>query len=217
MTYDEYSEAPHSWTETYLVAIEKEGGNRMLFSTISDTISFDIGEKGMESIATASGGRLPKFSPEADTTISLEIYPLAAGNYWNSTGEEAAGFFDLLHTIDTDDYDPLGGGSYYQSYTNDRTRTRFRMTVMWTNDTSATDATAAIAEGSYAAERITLCGYFTKVEPSFDDDILSASLTMTVPAFKKDGTGNIRIDSTDDSSEDNMPAWSSFTSSTNFD
>ncbi len=216
MTYSDYSAAPKTWTETYIVAIEKEGGNRILFSTIADTISFDPGEKGFESVATASGGRLPKFSPETDTTMTLDIYPLAAGNYWSSTGEEAAGFFDLLNTIDTDDYDPAGGGSYYQSYTNDRTRTRYRLTVMWTNDTSATDPTAAIDAGGYAAERITLCGYFTKVEPSFDDDILSATVTMTVPAFKKDGTGNVRIDSTDDSSQDNMPAWSSFTSSTNF-
>lgn len=220
MAYSGYGKAPEVWTEEALVCIEQEdaaaGDGKLYFKTITDTVDFDLGEKGMESIATIGGGRLAKFSPETDSTVTLELFPIAAGNYWSSSCEEGAGFYDLLNSH-AGTYDPAAvAGSAYQAIVNDHTRTRYRLTVLWTNDTSATDPTAAIVSGNYAALRISCCGWFTKVSPSFTDDSLKVTATMKIPAFKKDATANIQVASTDKSSTTNITALATFTSTTNF-
>ncbi len=217
MGYSAYGKAPSAWSETALVTISEEGGNDIHFRTITDTIDFDLGEKGFDTIGTVYGGKLVKFTPQTDSTVTLDLYPVAAGSYWSSSGEEAAGFFDLLHTRSAT-YDPGNPSSAvaYQAITSDTTRTRYRIAVLWTNDTATTSAMAALTSGNYAGLRIACCGWFTKVAPSFTDDILKVTVTMKIPALKKDTTANIQVASTDKSSVTNLTALVAFASSTNF-
>ncbi len=81
-----------AWIETCLIGIAKIGGEEVQFSSITETSDFDIGEKDIEGMALVNGGRVTKWSPEGDSTITFEAYPLEAG-----AGE---GFFDLLHDED---------------------------------------------------------------------------------------------------------------------
>ncbi len=78
-----------AWMEKCLVGISVIGGEEVQFDSITETADFDIGEKDIEGIPLVNGGRMTKWTPEGDSTITFEAYPLEAG-----AGE---GFFDLLH------------------------------------------------------------------------------------------------------------------------
>ena len=81
--------ADDAWMETCLVGISKIGGEEVQFQSITETADFDIGEKDIEGLALVNGGRVTKWNPEGDSSITFEAYPMEAG-----AGE---GFFDLLH------------------------------------------------------------------------------------------------------------------------
>jgi hypothetical protein len=217
MSYDDYGTAPEMWSERALVSLSMENGNTVHFTTITDTVDLDLGDKDFDTVSPVSGGRLIKFTPEGDSTVTLDLYPIAAGNDWGTDGEEAAGFYDLLHTRDKD-YDPQDESEAvtFQEITTQLNRQRFRLTLLWTNDTSLSDATVELTSGDYAGLRVSLCGYFTKVAPSFTDDEFKVSVTMKIPPFKKNGDSNIQISSTDKSSVTNLTALDSFTSTDNF-
>ena len=81
--------ADDAWMEECLIGISVIAGEEVQFASISETADFDIGEKDIEGLALVNGGRVTKHTPEGDSSITFEVYPLEAG-----AGE---GFFDLLH------------------------------------------------------------------------------------------------------------------------
>jgi len=81
--------ADDAWMEKCLIGISVIAGEEVQFASLMETGDFDIGDKDIEGLALTNGGRVTKFTPEADSTITFEAYPLEAG-----AGE---GFFDLLH------------------------------------------------------------------------------------------------------------------------
>jgi len=78
-----------AWMEECLVGISVIAGEEVQFASIIQTVDLDIGEKDIEGLALVNGGRVTKWTPEGDSTITFEAYPLETG-----AGE---GFFDLLH------------------------------------------------------------------------------------------------------------------------
>lgn len=184
--------APDAWTETCLIAITKEGSSSdVAFASLTETIDIDTGEKDMEGIANLAGGRIVKFSPEGDTTITFEAYTTEVGTDTGTTGK---GFFDLMFD-DTDAVQPL---SIPATAAGARARDRYRVAILWTDNTSETDATAAVVTAYYAKRFYAKNGYFTSVKPSFTDGILKISATFKVVPFDKAGTSrNITIESVD--------------------
>ena len=81
--------ADDAWMENCLVGISVIAGEEVQFASKTETAEFDIGEKDIEGLALTNGGRVTKWNPEGDSTITFEAYPMEAG-----AGE---GFFDLLH------------------------------------------------------------------------------------------------------------------------
>ena len=81
-----------AWMEESLISISKIGGDEVQFSSLMETADFDIGDKDIEGIPLVNGGRVTKWTPEADSTVTFEAYSLESG-----AGE---GFFDLLHVDD---------------------------------------------------------------------------------------------------------------------
>ena len=81
--------ADDAWLEECLIGISVIAGEEVQFASLAETSDFDIGEKDVEGLVLSNGGRVTKFIPEGDSTITFEAYPLEAG-----AGE---GFFDLLH------------------------------------------------------------------------------------------------------------------------
>ncbi len=194
------------WMETCLIGISKIGGSDIQFAALTETVDFDIGEKDIEGVALVNGGRITKWSPEGDSSITFEAYPLEAGTQTGTTGN---GFFDLLHSVDAST--PL-------RISNDRNRDKYRVLVMWTNDSGVTTA-QSITTDTHSALRIGMAdGHFTSVKPSFTDGILKYTVTFKVAAFDKAGNSNIMMESCAGADgTDILPAIASYTTSAKFD
>jgi len=175
-----------AWSETALIGITgHDDDNDMNFHAITETVDIDIGDKDFDTIATLSGGRLIKFTPQEPTTITLEAYPVEAGTDSGTTGK---GFFDLMHTQDA---------SEPQDIDVDRVRTQYRIAILWTNNTSITAANQLVGT-AYAGLRVVAAdGYFTSVKPSYTDGILKFTVVYKVPPFDSSGSANVVIQSTD--------------------
>lgn len=196
------------WQETALVSITAQSGTDVIFQALTETIDIDLGAKDFDQIVLANGGRLSAYTPETETTITLEAYPLEVGSEDISAATTGSGFFDLLHAEDTTQ--PL-------SIDNTRTRNQYRMSVMWTDDTSITIAADAISTGSgYQAIRVSGAnGFITSVKPSFTDGKLKFTISFKVSAFDKSGNAQIRLESCDGANTASLlPALASYTSTT---
>jgi len=188
------------WSETALVAIAAQAGGDMAFQAITETVDIDIGDKDFDVIATLSGGRLVKFTPQEPTTITLEAYPVYANTASGTTGQ---GFFGMMNTEDATE--PL-------DVDVDRVRSKHRIAIMWTDSVSITTANAQVGTGTYCMRVVASDGYFTSVKPSYTDGILKFTVTYKVPPFDSSGTANIAIQSTDASAT--LTALQSYTVTT---
>lgn len=196
--------ANDTWSEIGLVSITTLSGSAVEFKTLTETVDIDIGDKEFDVIPTLAGGRLVKFTPEEPIEITLEAYPVEAGT---DTGAVGKGFFDLLHTADA---------SQPVAISVDRTRTKHRMSILWTDKTSPTTAEDALVSASTESGlRIMAAdGYFTSAKPSFTDGVLKWTVKFKAPAFDKSGTANIKIESTDGTVD--MPAPAAYGASSKF-
>lgn len=196
---------PDLWSETALIAISAQGGTNVKFACMTETVDIDIGDKDFDVIAGLCGSRMVKFNPQDVTTITLEAYPLEAGTMnLTATTLSGTGFFDLMNTVDT--AQPL-------TIPVDRTRTPYRIAIMWTDKTSETDATAAITAPTNTALRIVAAdGYFTSVKPSFTDKVLKFTVNYKVPPFDADGSANIKMESVAGSATATLTSLASYTS-----
>jgi hypothetical protein len=202
-----------AWSEIAWISIAPQGYGELTFQAITETIDPDIGEWNVEWIPTLSGGRCKKSMPQEDTTITLEMYPVEVGTSggWpdqtTTTSKVGNGVFDIFDGVE-DTSQPL-------SVIVDRTtRLPIRMTILWTDDETVTDATQQIASGG-SAERFSFAdGYLTAVKPSFTDGVLKFTVTAKFPASDKDGNGCQKYDSTDGSAT--MAALNRYTATTKF-
>ncbi len=202
MTADAIDDA---WMETCLIAISALDGADVAFAGLTETVDFDLGEKDIEGVPLVNGGRVTKWSPEGDKTITMEAYPMEAGTDSGVTGK---GFYDLLHSQDA--VVPI-------RILNDHTRTKYRILVLWTNDSTAVTA-QSITAANASALRIGLAdGHFTSVKPSFTDGILKFTIIYKCAAFDKAADSNVMMESAAGSSgTDLLPAIASYTSSNKF-
>ena len=194
-----------AWMETCLIAISLQGGSDLQFAGVTETVDFDIGEKDIEGIPLVNGGRVTKWAPEGDSSITFEAYPLQAGT---DTGTSGLGFYDLMHSVDA---------SVPIRVINDRDRDKYRVLVMWTNDPTPTTA-QAVTSNTFSALRIGMAdGHFTSVKPSFTDGMLKFTVTFKVAAFDKTAGGNVMMEScAGTTAGDILPAIASYTTSYKF-
>jgi len=176
--------APDAWREVALVNIN-DGTTDIDVATIVETIDFDQGDKDGEGVPNVKGGRIWKFTPEADTSITFEGYPISTGD---KDGTTATGLSLFFHG-GTDATPPF-------SVINSRTRNTFTVTVMYTDGT-ATSATSSVLSGNFAYRLNFANCYFVSCKPSFTDQILKATFKFKCPAFTKAGVGNITEDAAD--------------------
>ena len=198
-----------AWMETCLISISKVGKNDVQFAGLTETVDFDIGEKDIEGLPILNGGRLTKWTPEGDSSVTFEAYPLEAGTLSNEVGAVGTGFFDLLHEVDST-APPM-------RIANSRNRDKYRVLVLWTNDPNAASG-HSVTHDTYSALRIGMAdGYFTSVKPSFTDGIQKWTVTFKVTAFDKSAASNVMIESCAGASgTDILPAIGSYTTSAKF-
>ncbi len=195
-----------AWQEECLIAISKIGGSDIQFAGITETVDLDLGEKDIEGVPLVNGGRVTKFTPEGDSTITFEAYPLEAGTDTGTTGH---GFFDLLNEVDA---------TVPIRVKNSRTRDKYRVLIMWTNDSTATGAESTTAANASALRVGLAGGHFTSVKPSFTDGILKFTVTYKTAAFDKSGDSNVMMESAAGAdASDVLPAIGAYTTSNKFD
>lgn len=194
--------ASDSWSEIGYCSITAQSGSAVEFRTLTETVDIDIGDKDFDAIPIINGGRVVKFNPQEDTEITLEAYPVEAGTVSGAVGY---GFFDLLNTQDSSQ--PL-------VIPVDHTRSKYRMSLLWTDATDVTTAEDTVS-GAKAGLRIMAAdGFFTSAKPSFTDGVLKWTVKYKVPAFDKNAAANVKIESTDGSA--NLSGASAYTSSNKF-
>lgn len=190
-----------AWMESCLVSISLLNGTEAKFQSLTETVDLDIGEKDTEGKPLVSGGRITVWKPEGDSSVTLECYPLEAGTDTGTTGK---GFFDLLH--------PPADASQPLRITNNRTRTKARIVLLWTNGV-ATSASAITLAGESGMRIAMANGHITSVKESFTDGVLKATVVYKTSAFNKAGTvGQVIFESVDGSAANVLPAIAAYTS-----
>ncbi len=187
-----FTTQPDAWTDTCLITIAKlnQGGTSVNIEANAMTETIDIAEPDYpgEGIPTLAGARVWKQSPQEDGEITVEFYPVQLATTANNLGL----------------FEQYGGGTYTSSEPRqtdtswgigiDRTRDRFAVVIMWTNDnvsgsepTSATDTTDTASD---AARFVALSCRMISHKADFTDGMLKVTATFKFPAM--DTTGAIR-------------------------
>jgi hypothetical protein len=204
--------AATSWTEVAYVTITAQSGTDVDFCSISESINIDEGERPVETNYTLCGGKIIRTMVQGDTTVTLKAYPTQAGT--PGTATVGKGFHDMFY--DSAVTDSVTTGQIEVNNTRG-TRKKFRLSVLWTNDSSSNSALRQVVSPTYAALRWTgRNGYITKIAPSFEaNGQLAFDVTFLFPSNQADGTCNIQVESI--SGEDataTMTTLSSYTSDT---
>ncbi len=189
---------PDAWKEVCLIGIipESPTGEIAFAGMTEDITAMDWGDKEIEGIPLVNGGRVVKFTPMGDESITLKVYPVDA--LVDSSGT-AAGVSQLFHP-------QYSGGVFAEDTSipvvvdNSRYRHKHGIIILWAETLPAT--AGALPAASKTAYRIQIINaYMTRYKPSFDDKTFSAEITFKWTPFAKDGTRNKREESTDGSAQ----------------
>ncbi len=183
---------PDAWTEFFLLGLTREVGgvtaSEVQFAGITEDITgMEWGEKDIEGIALANGGRVTRKVPMTDESITFKVYPIDAEL-------DGDGIVQNFHPQATDDT------SVPIVVENKKERTKHKLVLLWSTGLPA--AASTIPDSLEPAFRIQVINaYMTRYIPSFDGKISSAEMTFKWVPFQKDGTGNKREESTDGSAQ----------------
>ncbi len=204
---------PDAWEELALVSVTKfDASSPVAVQCAAMTETVDISEPDYpgESIPSLAGGRVWKQSPQEDGEITLEIYPIELDTGTNNVGlfeQFVGGAFTSSEPRSTDTAWPVG---------IQRARDRYRVTVLWTNDTTPpATAETAVASGSEGLRFSAMLCRIISHKTEFTDGVVKTTVTFKFPAMNKIGdTMAFRWDSCDNSAAmaalsayDNEDSW----------
>ena len=187
-----------SWTEFCRIGIIPEaypaasgGGAEIQFAGLTEEISgIDFGDREVEGIVLANGGRIIKPSPMGDESITLKVYPVdVALDDESGTALAANGVAQLFH--------PQAAESATAPLvvSNSIYRRRFGIILLWSETLPAKAGSLPAAD--LATYRIQIVNaYMTAYKLNYDDKQLSAEITFKWAPFNKLAVGNKREEST---------------------
>jgi hypothetical protein len=174
---------PESWQEVAILTI-KNGSTKTNFALLTESFEVNNGEKAVEGLATVSGGRIMKWTPEGDTEVTCKIVPVGVGKSNDTTAD---GFWGL--------FQPGAGTTDPIMASSSKTRTLYSVAIMWTSSALA-DAFTSSATSAAATRFVMKNAYITKLTHSFGtSDGLMADMTLKCGAYDKSGNPNIVWDS----------------------
>lgn len=188
---------PDAWHEMFLFSIQVKGGTAIEYAGITEDITgFDFGDKDVEGVAIANGGRVMKWTPQADESVTVKVWPTDA----KLTGD---GVVQLFHPQTADDAtDPI-------LVQNTRLRDTYQIIFSWFEDIESFSVAGSVSTADKAAYRMTAKNvYMTSYKPSLEDKNLSAEVTFKWGPFAKDATSNKKEESTSSTA---IPAATSYT------
>ncbi len=194
---------PDAWEEVALVSVELLGSStEVQFMATTETIDISEPDYPGEGIATTSGGRIWKQSPQEDGEITLELYPIeldttsGVGLFQQFVGSDpdSAGTYDTSEPLTT-----AGHSGYSYNAGVMFPREKFRVCILWTNDPAETIANADTAANTEALKFTAMGCRIVSHKTSFADGIVKTTATFKFPAMNKAGTLKMfRWDSGDD-------------------
>lgn len=183
-----------AWQVRAAITID-DGTTAVNIQALSEDIEVDIPEREFDKVDLLDDNQIAKHGGLGICTITINGYTLEAGTTAAGT---ATGFWDIFAKLPkADDTDPIGQGTWDGAITN--IRTRYRVSILLTNDDSTAGTTAVQSGNTYAGKRIMLAdcfcvkggpsGSFSASEPQKD------VLIFKGVAIDKAGAGNIKIES----------------------
>jgi len=196
MTFDTHS-------ERCLVAIQPIGAIYVInLGALVTSFQINGGEKGAEGIALMNGGRVTRFLPQSDFELSFDAF---------FVGIDADGGADFGVSQQFNDPANLDLTEPYK-INSSRTRKKFRVTILWLEDSSVTNAETAPTTGM--AERVSfVASYSVNDNISFMDLIKQNTFKFNVSPFDIDGAANIQHESTTDSASKALTSLDAYTTS----
>lgn len=194
-------DSPHAWQETVLISLtpQADGSGSSTdyeFAARTKDISIGTGNKPVEGVPINNGGRVYKTSPEEDAEWTFsECYFI--GLETTTTDYSVAQFFENPSNIDTSDP---------RSVTDSRQRQKFRVSLTWTDDTSATSGAGATTAGDESYRIAVADAYITGFTEEWGDGILTAEFTVKIPPFDISGTANRKRDHVGDGAASGLSA-----------
>jgi len=184
---------PDAWEETALVTIARFGASTAIqaksnFAAITETIDISEPDYSGEGVPTLAGGRVWKQSPQEDGEITLELYPIQASA---GDAEHNLGLFQQFVGISGDTaYDtaePISTDTSWPVSIN-RQRSRFAVSILWTNDTTPpTDAMGTTAGSTDSLRFSAISCRMISHKTAFTDGIVKTTVTFKFPAMNKAG------------------------------
>lgn len=208
-----------SWSETALVTLNIQGvSGDFHMQCMTETIDVDWGEKGVDSVPTVCGGRIAKFNPEEDTTLTLEGYPLNAG-FVEGSDVNVDGVMNFLYGAVVDGTDDSGAGTLTaMAITSSRTRRKVRAIIRWT-ESSSVNAEDLMLGNTQNLRMIFADGYVTSAKHAFTDGVLKVTMEAKFPPFDRTGASNFKLQSQDGNgatAAQDIPAVPAYTTSVKF-
>ncbi len=175
-----------AWQRQALIAID-DGTSTMTMEALTETIDLDIGERGFDMIALINLGQIPKHSAIGITTITIEGYPLQAGS---ASAGAAGGFWEFFANK------PVTDASQPLDIDISNTLTKYRVALLWTDDSSPPTNASTATAASTAGKRFVMAECFcTSYKESFTDGVLKATVMFKGVAFDKAADPNIKMES----------------------
>lgn len=190
-----------AWQRECLIEVT-DGTSTMAIHALTETVDIDMGERDLDKIDLLNLGQIPKHGAVGITTITFEGYPLQAGSAATGTGN---GFFDIFANK------PVVDNSQPLEIELSAVLTRFRVSVLWTDDSASTTAGGATA-ASTAGMRFVIADCFcTSCKTDFTDGILKQTLVFKGIGLDKAKDANIKMESATNGA---IPTLGSYTPST---
>ena len=170
---------PDAWEEVALVTIIKFDASSPLTiqaAAMTETIEIDQPDYAGESIPDIAGGRAWKQSTQEDGKFVLDIYPIYIENK-NGTVTSDKGLFDFFVGGTPATTEPRKTDVSWATGA-DRTRDKFCVSIMWTNDTTPTSAIASTAGSTDSLRFTALNCRMISHKPSFADGVLKVKCTF---------------------------------------
>jgi len=179
---------PDAYEEFCLISVMNntagDGSGEIAFAGFTEDITaMDFGEKDIEGVPLLNGGRIVKFTPMTDESITMKVYPVTASL-------EEGGAVQLFHPQSANDTtQPI-------LVSNSKERIPYRVVILLsTRLPNSATALPNSGEPSYRFQVVN--AYCTRYVPSFDGKIYSAEITFKWAPFDEFGTGNKQEESAD--------------------
>ncbi len=178
---------PQGWEEVAHVVVLKLGGTSYLYGAITETIDISEPDYPGESVMNIAGGRVWKQSPQEDGEITVELYPIEVDP------TNSAGFFNEFSGGTASSSEPQETDTSWVAGV-DRSRDRFMVAIMWTDDVTLNTAALVLNHSSLTTvDKVGLRFYakecrMTSHKSEFTDGILKTTVTLKFPAMNKTGT-----------------------------